>query len=107
MCRSGRGTDRPFEMVGAPWIEPRRFAEALREDSGAGVDYIPVFFTPDSSTNAGERCGGVNIVVTDRSKFHSVRLGLNLIGFCVGCIPMISSWEARIIYWEMRKRWKC
>ena len=75
----GRGTDRPFEMVGAPWIEPLRFAAALREVQPSGIDFIPVYFTPEESKHAGKRCGGVNILIADREKVHSVVLGLTLI----------------------------
>ena len=75
----GRGTDRPFEVVGAPWIEPRRFAAALREARPAGIEFVPLYFTPAESKNKGEMCGGVNIMIVDREKVHSVMLGLTLI----------------------------
>jgi len=75
----GRGTDRPFEVVGAPWIEPRRFADALRDTRLAGIEFVPIYFTPEESRNNGEKCGGVNILITDREKVHSVMLGLTLI----------------------------
>ena len=75
----GRGTDRPFEIVGAPWIEPRHFAAALREAQPAGIEFVPMYFTPEESKNKGEMCGGVNIIIIDREKVHSVILGLTLI----------------------------
>jgi uncharacterized protein YbbC (DUF1343 family) len=75
----GRGTDRPFEVVGAPWIEPRRFAAALREAQPAGIEFVPLYFTPEESKNKGEMCGGVHIMIVDREKVHSVMLGLTLI----------------------------
>jgi uncharacterized protein YbbC (DUF1343 family) len=75
----GRGTDRPFEIVGAPWIEPRRFAAALRAARVPGVRFVPLHFSPVSSTNQGKRCGGVNIVVTNAERLNSVLLGLTLI----------------------------
>jgi uncharacterized protein YbbC (DUF1343 family) len=75
----GRGTDRPFEVVGAPWIEPRRFAAALREARPAGIEFVPLYFTPEESKNKGEMCGGVHIMIVDREKVHSVMLGLTLI----------------------------
>ncbi|MBP1624318.1 MAG: hypothetical protein H6Q07_2338 [Acidobacteria bacterium] len=74
----GRGTDRPFETVGAPWIEPGRFAAALREARIPGVQYIPVYFIPDASRHKGARCGGVNLLVTDADRLNSVLLGLTL-----------------------------
>jgi uncharacterized protein YbbC (DUF1343 family) len=75
----GRGTERPFEVVGAPWIEPRRFAAGLREAALGGIEFVPLFFTPEESTHRGEKCGGVNILITDREKVHSVLLGLTLV----------------------------
>jgi uncharacterized protein YbbC (DUF1343 family) len=75
----GRGTDRPFEIVGAPWIEPRALADALREVQPDGIDFVPIFFTPAESKYRGERCGGVHIMVTDREEVHSVILGLTLV----------------------------
>ncbi len=75
----GWGTDRPFEVVGAPWIEPRRFADALREARPAGVDFVPIFFTPEERRHSGTECGGVNISITHREKIHSVLVGLTMI----------------------------
>jgi uncharacterized protein YbbC (DUF1343 family) len=74
----GRGTDRPFEMIGAPWIEPRRFVSALQEARISGVQYIPVYFTPDAATHKGVRCGGASLLVTDADRLNSVLLGLTL-----------------------------
>jgi uncharacterized protein YbbC (DUF1343 family) len=75
----GWGTDRPFEIVGAPWIEPRRFAAALREARPAGVDFVPIFFTPEERRHSGKECGGVNISITNREEIHSVLVGLTII----------------------------
>jgi uncharacterized protein YbbC (DUF1343 family) len=75
----GRGTDRPFEFVGAPWIEPRRFAATLKAARLGGIDFVPCFFTPGSSKNQGLKCGGVNLIVTGKDKLNSVLLGLTLI----------------------------
>jgi uncharacterized protein YbbC (DUF1343 family) len=75
----GRGTDRPFELVGAPWIEPRRLASALQAAHLPGVRFVPIFFTPASSNFQGVRCGGVNILITDSAALSSVLLGLTLI----------------------------
>jgi len=75
----GRGTDRPFEVIGAPWIEPRRLGAALEEAALPGVDFVPVFFTPADSVFKGQQCGGVNLVLTDRAAFNSVLTGLTLI----------------------------
>jgi len=74
----GRGTDTPFEVVGAPWIDGRLLADELAGRAIPGVAIVPVSFTPDASRFAGERCGGVNLAVTDRAAFDPVRLGIEL-----------------------------
>jgi uncharacterized protein YbbC (DUF1343 family) len=75
----GRGTDRPFEVLGAPWIEPRRLAAALNGARLPGVRFVAVTFTPASSVHQGARCGGVNLLLTDRAVFNSVLTGLTLV----------------------------
>jgi len=75
----GRGTDRPFEIVGAPWIEPRRFATSLQTARISGVQFVPIFFTPNAGKNQGVRCGGVSLLITNTEKLNSVLLGLTLI----------------------------
>jgi uncharacterized protein YbbC (DUF1343 family) len=74
----GRGTDTPFEVIGAPWLEGRKLAEALNRAGLAGVRFVPFRFTPKSSKFAGEECGGVNIVVTDRGSFRPVATGIEI-----------------------------
>ena len=74
----GRGTDTPFEVVGAPWIDARRFAAHLNNAGLAGVRFVPVRFSPASSKFAGETCNGVNIIVTDRARFHPLSTGIQL-----------------------------
>jgi uncharacterized protein YbbC (DUF1343 family) len=75
----GRGTDTPFEVIGAPWIEPRRLAATLAEARVPGVEFVPLYFTPTASNFRGQQCGGVNLVLTDRNRFNSVLTGLTLI----------------------------
>jgi uncharacterized protein YbbC (DUF1343 family) len=75
----GRGTDRPFEVLGAPWIEPRRFAAALQAAKIPGVRAVPLFFEPSADKHRGVRCGGIGLTVTDAEKLNSVLLGLSLI----------------------------
>lgn len=74
----GRGTDTPFEVLGAPWIDGPALAAALAARRIPGVAFVPVSFTPASSTFQGERCGGVNVVITDRAAFEPVRTGLEI-----------------------------
>lgn len=74
----GRGTDTPFEWVGAPYIEGRVLAQYLNARGVPGVRFVPVRFLPTASVFKGQWCGGVNIIITDRSQFRSVRVGLEL-----------------------------
>jgi uncharacterized protein YbbC (DUF1343 family)/CubicO group peptidase (beta-lactamase class C family) len=72
----GRGTDTPFELVGAPWVSPLDLAKYLNAREIAGVRFIPVEFTPDSSEYAHQKCGGVQIVITDRNLLDAPELGI-------------------------------
>jgi uncharacterized protein YbbC (DUF1343 family) len=72
----GRGTDTPFELVGAPWVNAATLARYLNTREIGGVRFIPVEFTPDNSVYAGEKCGGVQIVVTDRNVLDGPELGI-------------------------------
>ncbi|HUF47291.1 MAG TPA: exo-beta-N-acetylmuramidase NamZ domain-containing protein [Vicinamibacterales bacterium] len=74
----GRGTDTPFEQVGAPWIDGIALASALNARSIPGVRFYPVRFTPSASRFAGEACGGVFIVITDRTQVSPVRVGVEI-----------------------------
>jgi len=74
----GRGTDTPFEVLGAPWIDGRRFAAELNAAGLKGVRFVPIEFTPDDSKFKGEQCSGINVTVTDRAAFEPVALGLEI-----------------------------
>ncbi|HXX01723.1 MAG TPA: DUF1343 domain-containing protein, partial [Candidatus Acidoferrales bacterium] len=74
----GRGTDSPFELVGAPWIKSRELAAYLNARAIAGVRFVPVTFSPTASAYSGQECQGVNIVVTDRNGFDAPELGIEL-----------------------------
>lgn len=74
----GRGTDTPFELVGAPWIIGQQLAAALNQRRLPGVRFIPVRFKPTTSVFKGEECEGVNIVITDRAAFRPVPTGMEL-----------------------------
>jgi uncharacterized protein YbbC (DUF1343 family) len=74
----GRGTDTPFEVVGAPWLDGRRLAKYLNERNIKGVRFVPVRFTPNASVFKDTACSGINIIVTERDLFNSVRTGLEI-----------------------------
>ncbi|HEV2121584.1 MAG TPA: DUF1343 domain-containing protein [Chloroflexota bacterium] len=79
LLSEGRGTTRPFELVGAPWIEPYRWASALEERRLPGVRFRPVWFQPFAHKHQGTPCGGVQLHVTDREAFRPVATGVHLI----------------------------
>ncbi|MBI1736355.1 MAG: DUF1343 domain-containing protein [Candidatus Rokubacteria bacterium] len=74
----GRGTDMPFEVVGAPWIEPHALVEALKRRNLAGVRFEPIWFTPTADKYARVACAGVRFVVTDRNAIRPVTVALAL-----------------------------
>ena len=76
----GRGTDQPFEQLGAPWIDGPRLATALNARKLGGVRFYPVTFTPTSSKYANQVCQGVFMMVTNRSALAPARLGLEIAG---------------------------
>lgn len=75
---TGRGTDAPFERVGAPWVDPVAFAEALRTTGVPGARFVPIWFVPRERQYKGERCGGVQFVIADWKAFDPIKLGLAL-----------------------------
>jgi uncharacterized protein YbbC (DUF1343 family)/CubicO group peptidase (beta-lactamase class C family) len=74
----GRGTDTPFELVGAPWINSRELAGQLNARGISGVRFVPVAFTPTTSLYSGQTCQGVNILLTDRNGLDAPELGIEL-----------------------------
>ena len=74
----GRGTDSPFELVGAPWMDGLRMAATLNARGIAGVRFTPVRFTPASSVHKGVDCSGVRITLVDRKALDAVALGIHL-----------------------------
>lgn len=89
----GRGTDTPFEVLGAPWIRERELATDLNAAGLPGVRFVPTRFTPTSSKFSGEACGGINIVITDRSVVEPVSLGIQLM--CSLRKLYSDQWEAK------------
>ena len=70
----GRGTDTPFEQLGAPWVDGVELARVLNTREIEGVRVYPVAFTPRSSKYSGQWCEGIAILVTDRRRFQSLSL---------------------------------
>jgi uncharacterized protein YbbC (DUF1343 family) len=84
-----RGTTRPFHLVGAPWLDPRQFAEMCRKgalDNGLkGVLFREANFLPQFQKHAGQICGGVELHLTDRDALESVLLGWVVIEAAMRC----------------------
>jgi uncharacterized protein YbbC (DUF1343 family) len=74
----GRGTDKPFELLGAPWVKARELAAYLNARAIMGVHFVPVSFTPSTDRYANQRCNGVNIVLLDRNTIDPPELGIEL-----------------------------
>lgn len=74
----GRGTDTPFEVIGAPWLDGPKLAKYLNERNLPGVRFIPVRYKPNASVFKDEQLSGINIVITDRRTFRSVRTGIEI-----------------------------
>jgi uncharacterized protein YbbC (DUF1343 family)/CubicO group peptidase (beta-lactamase class C family) len=74
----GRGTDTPFELVGAPWVKAGELAAYLNARELSGVRFVPTKFTPASHWYANQACGGVNIIVVDRNVLDGPELGIEL-----------------------------
>ena len=74
----GRGTDTPFEVLGAPWIKSQELASYLNNRHISGVRFIPTSFAPTSSLYSNQQCGGVNIIVTNRLALDATGLGAEI-----------------------------
>ncbi|WP_395750326.1 exo-beta-N-acetylmuramidase NamZ domain-containing protein [Prosthecobacter sp.] len=72
----GRGTDTPFEVLGAPYIDDLRLAHELNKLGLPGIQFTPIRFTPTASVFKGEACGGVRMAVTYRAALHPVEAGI-------------------------------
>jgi uncharacterized protein YbbC (DUF1343 family) len=100
----GRGTTRPFETVGAPWLDPFRLARDLRSESLPGVRFRPVFFTPTFQKHAGLTCGGVFVHVTDRRRFPAFLCYLLLLHHARRQNPKRFAWREPPYEYEQIKR---
>lgn len=88
----GRGTTRPFEQIGAPWLDGQKLAQALEARKLPGVRFCPVYFTPTFSKHQGELCGGVHLFVTDKNSFRAVETGLHMLREVMGLYPDQFEW---------------
>ena len=89
LVSEGRGTTRPFELIGAPWLDPQALLQTVLGSLGQGVMLRPCHFEPTFQKHMNEVCGGVQLHVTDRDSFRSVRAAVALFSACrsVGGAP--------------------
>ena len=90
----GRGTTRPFELIGAPWLDGEVLASRLNAIGLEGVHFRPAIFEPTFQKHAKETCGGCQIHVTDRHSFAPVKAGVALMRECYGLAPDKFQWRA-------------
>jgi len=83
----GRGTDTPFEMMGAPWIDGRKLAAYLHERKIQGVRFLPVEFIPNRDVFAGTACHGVRLVLLDRQALDSPEMGVEILAALYRLFP--------------------
>jgi uncharacterized protein YbbC (DUF1343 family) len=89
----GRGTTRPFEFLGAPWIDADAFAAVMNGQGHAGAHFRPVTFEPTFHKHARQACGGCQIHVTDRRRFRPVHAGVALLGAFHDANPGKFAWR--------------
>ena len=79
LLSEGRGTTRPFEIIGAPWIDGDRFSAEMNRRKLPGVYFRPVFFEPTFHKGAQQTCGGCQVHVTDRAAYRSMRVAVDML----------------------------
>ena len=99
----GRGTTRPFEWVGAPWLDAHAFAAALERARLPGATFRPVRFQPTFHKWAGRLCGGVQVHVTDRVRFKPFLTGLALVDVARRLAPGEFAWRRPPYEFERRR----
>ena len=99
----GRGTTRPFEWFGAPFIEPQRLLEALAEFSLPGVRFLPIYFEPTFDKWAGYACGGLSFHVVDAAEFNSYRTTVTMLAAVRRLWPNDFRWLPPPYEYEMVK----
>jgi uncharacterized protein YbbC (DUF1343 family) len=93
LISEGRGTTRPFELIGAPWINAEDFARRMNALDLKGVHFRPAVFEPTFQKHAKQTCGGCQIHVTDRREFRPVLVGVALIGMFHAVDPKRFAWR--------------
>jgi uncharacterized protein YbbC (DUF1343 family) len=100
----GRGTTRPFELIGAPWIDGERLADAVNARALPGVHFRPAYFEPTFQKHSGQTCGGCQIHVTDRRIFRPVRTSVELMAAFRSQDPARFRWRDPPYEYEQEKQ---
>jgi uncharacterized protein YbbC (DUF1343 family) len=103
MLSEGRGTTRPFEFVGAPWIDGDRLCDAMNARKLPGVHFRPIFFEPTFQKHARQTCGGCQIHVLDRAVFRPVRAAVELLAEFYRQDPVRFAWREPPYEYEREK----
>jgi uncharacterized protein YbbC (DUF1343 family) len=103
MLSEGRGTTRPFEIFGAPYIEPEKLVKRLNEFKLPGLFFRPIYFQPTFQKYAGSLCGGAQIHVTSREKFKPVKTGAAIIKAAHDLYPKLFKWKQPPYEYETEK----
>jgi len=90
----GRGTTRPFKLIGAPWLDGPRLVAQIRRSGPQGIAARPARFRPAFGKHAGEICSGVEFCITDRQAFSPLELGVRLLGLVHRLHPEHFAWRA-------------
>lgn len=96
----GRGTDRPFEVLGAPWCDGPALAARLRAAELPGVTFVPIHFTPTASKFKDTLCSGIDIAITDWRTFEPVRTGVHIACALRALFP--TTWETGKLDWLLK-----
>ncbi len=99
----GRGTTRPFELLGAPWVVAETFAEAMNRRGLPGVYFRPALFEPTFHKHAGTGCAGCQVHMIDRRSFRAVETGVALIEAFRAAAPDQFGWKAPPYEYEFDK----
>ena len=98
----GRGTDTPFEILGAPWCDGTRLWQQLQRAGLAGISFVPVRFTPNASKFRDQECSGIRLAITDRARFQPIATGLAIA--CALRDLFEQRWRHDRLQWLLRNR---
>src|SRR4030043_993280 len=99
----GRGTTRPFEIFGSPFIEPHKLVNPLKDFKLPGVVFRPMYFKPTFQKHAGKLCGGGQIHVTDRTKLKPFKTGVGILKAMHDLYPEKFIWRQPPYEYETEK----